>query len=265
MCSDAPDPDPLIGEAAKDNIALSKEMLDYYKAKDKANEPRQQRMDDLTEDLVKQQMSTSAFNDTQARATWERYQATGIPAEDKMYEDAANYDTQAARDKAAGEAATDVEVSMAAANDARRRNMARAGVNPADGRSLSMEQDAATNTALAKAGAMNTGRQRVQDMGIMLRKDAAAFARGMPSSAAQTFGVAATAGGQASGAAAAGMATANANTGTMGAGYSNAVGANNAGASILQQQYNSGISAANGANGNMAGLAGTAATVGIAI
>ncbi len=32
MCKDAPDPDPLIGQAAKENAAIAKESLDFYKS-----------------------------------------------------------------------------------------------------------------------------------------------------------------------------------------------------------------------------------------
>jgi hypothetical protein len=263
MCSDAPDPDPLIGQAAMDNVALSREMIEYFRAKDAKNEPRQEKMDALTTDLIKQQMGTSAFNDQQARQQWDRYQASGIPAEDAMYADAANFDTQEARDKAAGAAATDVDVSLAMAQDARRRQLARSGVNPADGRALALEQDASTQGALAKASAMNGARDAREMQGVMLKKDAAAFGRGAIGSAAQTFGVASVAGGQASGAAAAGMQTANANTGVMGSGFTGAGGLNSSGAGIAQSSYNSALEAnKSGVGGLLAGVGGIASGLG---
>lgn len=238
-------------------------MMSYYRERDAQNAPRQERMDDLTETLVNQQVNTSSFNDQQARDTWDRYKATGIPAEDQMYADAANYDSKAARDTAAGQAATDIDTATAAAGDARRRQMARAGVNPADGRSLAIEQDAATQGALAKAGAMTAARTKVQDMGVMLRKDAANFARGMPGSAAQTFGVAGASGGQASGMAAAAMGTANANTALMGSAFTGAGNLNNSGASILQQQYNGQVQANSGGMGDLlSGVGGLATGLG---
>lgn len=237
MCSDSPDPDPLIGQAAMANADIAKEALQYYREKDAAQAPRQAQMDDLTTKLANQQISTSEFNDQMARDQWSRYQAQGIPAEDAMYADAANYDSKAELDKAAGQAATDVDTSLAMANDARRRTLARQGVNPADGRSLSMEQDAATQGGLLKASAMNQARDSRENQAIMLRKDAASFGRGATGTAAQTFGVASAAGGQASGAVGAAIGAANQTTATNGAGFGTAVSANNSAGSLMNTQY----------------------------
>jgi hypothetical protein len=236
---------------------MGKDALEYYKAKDTAAAPRQARMDDITERLANQQVASSKFNDDAARKMLNRYEETGVPAEDAMYRDAANYDTQAARDKAAGQAATDVDVSMAQAMDAKRRNSARLGINPADGRALSMEEDAATAGALGKATAMNAARTKTQDMGIMLRKDAANFAKGMSSNAAQTFGTAAMTGAGATGAIGAAGQLANQTTQTNGAGFGTAIAGNNSAGSILNQEYSNNIQA--NASGGLAGAVGTLA------
>lgn len=237
MCSDAPEIDPAVGQAARDNVALSREAMAYYRERDKANQPRQDKMDAIAMQLADQSISTSKFNTDAAREQMDRYRATGVPAEDAMYNDAATYDSTARQEAQAGQAATDVDFAVNSANDARRRTMARAGVNPADGRALSMEADAATAAGLGKAAAMNGARTRVQDQGIMLRKDAANFARGMSGTAAQTFGTAAAAGAGASGAIGSAIGTANASTGTMGQGFGIGIQGNQSGASILNQEY----------------------------
>jgi hypothetical protein len=226
------------------NADIAREALDYYKARDAEQAPRQAKMDALTEQLANQQISTSAFNDQQARDQWDRYKAYGIPAEDAMYADAANYDSKEQLDKAAGQAATDVDTSMAQAADARRRTLARQGVNPADGRALSMEQDTATQGALAKAAAMNGARDQRHQMGVMLRKDAAGFGRGATGTAAQTFGVASAAGGQASGAVGAAIGSANQSTQTMGTGFGTAINGNNSAGSIMGGIYGNQLKAA---------------------
>jgi hypothetical protein len=261
MCSSTPSPDPLIGQAALANTEIARQAMDYYKQKDAAAAPRQARMDDLTEKLANQQIDSSKFNDDAARKMLARYESVGMPAEDAMYKDASTYDTAAKREQAAGVAGTDVDMATAAAQDAQRRNLARAGVNPADGRSLSMGQDAATTGALAKAGAMNGARQKVADMGIMLRKDAASFAKGMPGNAAQTFGTAAMAGNGATGAAGAGINSANQTTQTNGAGFGTAIQGNNSAGSILNQEYSNNIQA-NNQGGLAAGIGGIASGLG---
>jgi hypothetical protein len=265
MCSDAPSPDPQIGQAAMANAELAKEAMQYYRERDAAQAPRQAKMDALTENLANQQLDSSQFNDRAAREQFDRYRAYGIPAENAMYADAAGYDSKDALDKAAGSAATDVDVAMAGAADAQRRNMARSGVNPADGRALSMERDTATQGALAKASAMTNARDQRRQMGIMLRKDAASFGRGATGTAAQTFGTSMAAGGQASGAVGAAIGSANQTAQMMGTGFNLGIQGNGSAGSILNQEYGNQIKAAGDASSSTASLAGTAATVGIAI
>lgn len=263
MCSDSPDPDPLIGQSALMNAQISKDALQYFRERDAQQAPRQAQLDDLTTKLANQQLSTSAFNDEQARAQWLRYQQQGIPAEDAMYADAANFDSKASREAAAGRAATDVDTSLAMANDARRRSLARQGVNPADGRSLSMESDAATQGALAKASAMNGARDSRELQGIMLRKDAAAFGRGATGTAAQTFGVASAAGGQAAGAIGSAIGSANQTAQTNAAGFGTAISGNNSAGSLMTGLYGAQNQASSN-SGLAAGIGGIAQGIGAA-
>lgn len=265
MCSDAPKPDPAIGQAARDNIQLGREALAYYREKDAEAKPRQDKLDAIAIELANQQIDTSKVNTSAAREQLERYRTSGVAAEDAMYKDAANYDTVARQEEEAGRAATDVDSAMAAAGDARRRGQQRAGVNPADGRALSMEGDSATAGALGKAAAMNGARTRVKDMGIMLRKDSANFARGMTSSAAQTYGTAAIAGAGATGAITSAANAANQNTALMGNGYGIGIQGNNSGASILNQEHGAAVGASNAQGNQTASIAATVGTIAVAI
>lgn len=257
MCSDSPAPDPMIGQAAMANADLAREAMAYYRQRDAEQKPRQDKMDALTEKLADQQMATSQFNDQQARDTWERYQEKGIPAEDAMYADAANYDTAASREQAAGEADNDVVAAQGAARQAQERAMARSGINPADGRFMAMQQDAGAQDALGRAAAQNQARKGVKDMGIMLRKDAASFARGMPGSAAQTFGVASAAGGQASGAVGSAIQAANSTAGAMGQGFGIGINGNNSSGNMMNDLYKTQVQqAGQGGLGSVLGAAG---------
>lgn len=257
MCSSTPDPDPQIGKAAMDNAEMAREWMAYTREKDAAQAPRQAQMDKLTTEYAEQQMGASRFNNAQAQEMWQRYKTTGVPMEDAVNAEAMTYDSADAQARAAGEAATDVSAQMSAATDAQRRTMQRMGVNPADGRALSMEQDASTAGALATAGAMNKARTDRQQMGMMLRKDAAGLARGMPGTAAQTYGVASAAGGQAAGAVGSAIGSANAISGAMGAGFNGAGGLNNSSASILNQQYQAKMANQGGGLGDILGAAGS--------
>lgn len=263
MCSDAPSPDPLIGQAAQANADIAREALAYYKQKDQEAKPRQEKMDALATQLAEQQMDASKVNTDAAKTMLARYGTVGVAAEDAMYKDARDYDSAGRVAQATGQAATDVDVAMNQAIDTRRRNMARAGVNPADGRAMSMEADMATQGALAKASAINGERNRIKDMGVMLRKDAANFAKGMSSNAAQTFGTAAAAGGTASGAVGAAIGSANQTTAANGAGFGTAIQGNASAGSILNQEYSTNVQNKSDVLGSVASLAGGLGALGV--
>lgn len=265
MCADSPSPDPLIGQSAKANAELAKEALDWYKAEFEKGKPRQAQLDAISTELANQQIETSRFNTQMAREQFDRYKAVGVPAEDAMYKDAANYDSAAKQAEAAGEASTDVQTALAKARDASGRNMARSGINPADGRYQALQADQATQGALVEASAMNGARRNVRNMGVMLRKDAASFARGMPSTAAQTYGTASMAGAGATGAIQGSIASANQSTAMVGQGFDTAIRGNQSAGGIMNGQLNAQTAAAGAAGSQTASLAGTAATIGIAI
>lgn len=261
MCRDNK-PDPQIAQSARDNADLSREALAYFKQRDAEQQPRQAQMDELAGKLGEEQLASSQFNDQQARDLWSRYKSVGVPAEDAMYNDARTYDSHDNQELAAGQAGNDVAAAQAAAREAQQRQLARSGVNPADGRALAIENEGAAQDALGQAQAMNGARQKVRDMGIMLRKDAAGFARGMPGTAAQTFGVSQSAGGQAVGAAGAPIGSANSTAALMGQGFGIGINGNQSAGSILGNIYAAQTGAQTAQNN---GMAGTAASIGVAI
>lgn len=263
MCSDAPKPDKGIGEAAKANAAIAKEALEYYKAKDIANQPRQDRMDDLSEQLASQQIETSKFNTSQAKEQWGRYQANSVPVEDAMFTDAMGYDTDQRQEAEAGKAGAAVEQQITQATEAQARSLARMGVNPNSGRAGAASDAMAITGALGKAAAENTSRKSVADMGIMLRKDAANFGRGMTSTAAQTYGVAQSAGASATGAIRDAAAMSNASTAQMGAGFGIGINGNQSAGDLYNKQFQAEVQAA-GNSGIGAAIGGIAQGIGAA-
>jgi hypothetical protein len=261
MCSDAPAPDPLIGESAKLNAEIAKEALDWYKQKYEEGKPRQAQMDALTAELANQQLETSRFTTQQAKEQYDRYKQVGVPAEDAMYKDASEYDSDVNVEAAAAEAGADVEKNMAQARAQSTRSMARMGVNPNSGRFQGSADAMNVTGALGEAAAENSARKSRRDMGVMLRKDAANFARGMPSTAAQTYGVASQAGAGATGALTAAASMQNANVQTAGAGFNTAIQGNNSAGSIMNQQYAGQLQASNN-SGLLSGIGGIAQGLG---
>lgn len=227
------------------------------------NRPRQEKLDAVATDLANQQIESSRFNNQQAREQWERYRTASIPVEDRMLSEAMTYDSPERQAAEAGEAGADVARNIAIAKQGQAREMARMGVNPNSARFQASRDSADLSGAVSEAAAENNARKRVRDMGIMLRKDAANFGRGMTSTAAQTYGVAGQAGAGATGALTAAAATQNAAISTAGQGFNTAISGNNSAGQIMNSQYAGQLQASNN-SGLLAGVGGIAQGIGAA-
>lgn len=307
----APAPDPQIGQAATMNAELGKQWLDFSKEQFATGTDRQAAEDALIKKVVDNQLAQQGvqngyqdkmfgYQDEQlalakaAQAKNDQYadkqmamqdyqfeqgkekdaynKATFRPVEGQMVSEAMNYDSPERQEQMAAEAKADVMDGAARAKATSERSMAGMGVNPNSGRFAGITRSGDTASALAAAGAQNQARDKTRDMGIMLRKDAANFGRGMSSTAAQSYGIgmqagqngvaasgnpanyaqlgmAAGAAGSGAGATGAGMgssAVANygagqnnfyANNGIMTSGMSGAIGANESAGGMLNNQY----------------------------
>lgn len=109
----------------------------------------------------------------------DRYWGVQVPQEDRLIDDAKNFDTAAEQERQAGEARGDIAQSFGDARGGLRREMGRMGVNPADPRFFATSQRMAGTEALATASAMNKTRQAAKEMGWAKRIDAAALGRGL--------------------------------------------------------------------------------------
>lgn len=268
MCCDggSSSPDPMIGQAAKQNADLAGRAFDWYKqAYEQDYKPRQQRMDMLTNTLVSDYLDTQRQNKDMAREQLARQKALFYPVEEKMVNDAMNYDSAARMEQQAGQAAADVNQQMSNARAQQNRSMAAYGLGGPDSGAF-----AATNArltlgqALGAAGAENKARQDVQDKAIALRAGAANFGRGLGTQAAQGFGLSMQANAGAGGQQQMANQSALQGYGVMGQGFNTAMqGWNNAGnlayqntmANIQSEQANnSGMNALLGAGGNILGM-----------
>lgn len=239
----APAPDPQIGEAALRNAKLGEDWLGFAREQFTIGNERQNDMDALTKQVTQQQIDTQNKSNQRADEQWKYYQEQFQPVEKQMAEEAMSYDSEERKAAAAGQAGMEAAKQFAAARDANNRNMARMGVNPNSGKFAANQNSMAVQEALGKASAMTGARNRIADMGIMLRKDAANFGRNMPGTAAQSYGVGLNAGNSAMANQAAANANWQANNSAMSQGFSGAMqGASNQ-ANILNQQYNSQLNA----------------------
>lgn len=253
------------GYAAMAQVALSQEQLNWAKqvyadeAPDRENATRiaNEAADVNLEQMRQQTRITQQSNDD--------YNATYRPLEQGIVADARAYDTPEKRAAEAAAASSDVEKQIAAQRGATMREMERAGVNPASGKTLAMQGSMDLGAAKAKAGAANSASKAVETVGYARRMDAANLGRNIASSQGTTAGLAMQAGQAASGSAAAGLAAGQSGNQIMTSGYQGAqqglAGASNNLAAIS----GSADAAAANKQGNMAAGVGAAATVAAAI
>lgn len=313
---DPPAPDPQIGAAAMQNAELGKSWLDFSKAQFADSQDRQDDYDKLIKQVVDNELAQTGiqnayqdkmlgYQDEQmamAKEAQEKsnayadkqlemqdYQfnqgkeqdaynkATFRPVEQKMVDEAQNYDSPERQQEMAAEARADVMDAASRQQQASERNMASMGVNPLSGRFAGVSRATDTATALAAAGAQNKARNDVRQMGIMLRKDAANYSKGIASTAAQSYGIgiqagangasalnpggtaslALQAGAQGAGAGATGASIGNSavgnygagqnsfygQTGIMNTGFGGAIGANTSAGNLLNTQYGNQLNA----------------------
>ena len=110
----------------------------------------------------------------------DRYWRTQVPLENEILADVRSFDTEAERERLAGQAMGDVEQAASASRGINARAMASMGVNPNDGRYAAVMRQGAYDRTLAAASAMNKTREAARQLGWARKNDAAALLRGLP-------------------------------------------------------------------------------------
>lgn len=214
-------------EAAEINMQFAREQLAFEKQKYADSLPQQNRLYDLANQVSQQQLDASIQNQKQANEQWDYYKGTFQPVEKQMVDEAMNYDSKARQEQQASQATADVRSQMANANAQNNRSMMGMGVNPNSGRFAGLNKAQAVSAGASAAGAATGARNAVIDKGIGLRAGAASFGRNMTNTAAQSYGLANSAGNSAVNSANTGYMGTLANAGLTNAGYSNVLNAGN--------------------------------------
>jgi hypothetical protein len=233
-CKDTPDYSG-INEAAKANAEVAREALAYYKERDQQNRPLMEEAARVAVDTARQQQGIAQQNADISTDYWNYQKDTFRPLEQGLVSDAQNYDTTARRDAAAAEGVADVGMQAELARQAQTRNQQRMGVNPSSGKAMALQGQMGIAEAAAKAGAANSGRDKVELQGYARRMDAANLGRGLASSQATSAGVALNAGNSAVGNAGVPLTQANQATATMGQGFNTAIQGNNSAGNLYGQ------------------------------
>ena len=182
--SQAPDPDPKIGEAALKQAETGEAWLSFAKDAFSMSQERQAELDTLTKQISEQQLGLATMQAKGAKDDRQRYEEVFRPIEDEFINEAKNYATEARQNEAAATARADVQTAMSGQRAAAERQASSMGINPASGRFASIQAGTATMGARAEAVAANTARRAVRDMGLALKADVANMGRGSAAMAA---------------------------------------------------------------------------------
>ncbi len=262
MCSgDTPAADPMIGQAAAANAAISKDALDYYKAKDSADKPARDEAIALALDQARTQAATAKKQNDMADETYDYTKSTFRPLEQKIASNALNYDTPARRDAEAAQSMADVGSSI----DAQRANAGREiesrGGDVNSGNYLAALARGSVVAGAAQGAAGNQARKNVEAVGGAKLADAAALGRGIASTNATQTQLGLQAGNSAVGNAQVPGAISTQQGNQMAQGTGLALQGNSSAGNLMLGQYNAQNTAAannnsNGAWGALGSVAG---------
>lgn len=192
-CSDAPDTS-LQQQAALNMSNLSAEQLEWAKELYIQTAPDRAAATARANQVSDFQLE-SAKTQTNLASDYAAFQKdTFRPLETGIVADAQNYNTEDRREAEASKAIGDVSQQFAAGRESQNRNMARFGINPADGAFTGAGNELMAQEALAKTFAGSKARTQVETLGAAKKMDAASLGRGLPSSQATSAGLALTAG-----------------------------------------------------------------------
>lgn len=211
--SSAPAPDPRLVEAQIRSMGIQDDAIARILAQSEEMAPLQREQTQFALDTSRQAWEQSQAD--RGYALGRRDKLTGL--QDQMIGEARSFDTDAKREELAGQAGADVSQAYDSAQRTQAAEMARMGINPADGKYGASSDALTAGSALATAQAKNNARTQARAEGRALTDRASNALAGFPAMGMQATG------------AGAGYGTAGqtiANNGLMGlnAGYGQAAG-----------------------------------------
>lgn len=247
-----PAPDPRLVEAQVKNLGYQDLMIQQVMANSEAMAPLQKEQLQFALDTSKEAWQQS--QDDREYAIGQRDKLTAL--QNTMVDEARAFNTDAKREELAGQAAADVSQAYTSAARTQAAEMARMGVNPADGKYGSTADALTASTALATAQAKNGARTQAREEGRQLTNRAASALAGYPSMGMQTTAATAAYGAQ-------GLAQTNQALGGLNSGLSQAASmAGNAGNSATSA-WNAQSNAYQQSNASKDQMTGTLVGVGV--
>jgi len=204
-------------------VQLGRDQFNWFKNEYAKTQPQRDAATETSTKASQAQTAGMEFATQQAKDLAERNKTVFQPLEDRIVSDAAGYDTAGRRLEANNEAAAGVEQAFGSATDGLNRSLARSGVTPNSGRSMSLMQDMALKKATATAGATSTAVKNVEQQGYARKMDAVGLGKGIVGSQATQQQIAQSGGAQAVAASNAALASATSGAGLMKTGFDGAM------------------------------------------
>lgn len=182
--SSAPAPDPRLVEAQIKSMGIQDAAIQKILAQSEEMAPLQKEQTQFALDTQRQAWQQS--QEDRDYAVGQRAALTGL--QNTMVEDARSFNTEAKREELAGQAAADVAQGYESAKTTQAAEMARMGINPADGKYGAASNVLAASEALAKAQGKNSARTAARTEGRTLVDRAQTVLAGYPAMGVQTTG-----------------------------------------------------------------------------
>lgn len=254
MCMDGPDmpdPDPSIGESQKKLADLAVRQQDFY---EQNLAPKVLSQLDQSLQISKQQADAASEMQDYQKGLMERYDKrywdTQVPLEDQLIGEAKAYNTEAERERMAGEAGADNAQAFANSQSQLSRGLRGLGVNTGSAAAVSALTDMQTARALGEVNARNKTREAARQLGWTKLGEAAALGRGLPSFGATSAGLSSGAGSAAVGAGTTGLGAVGQASGISNGATQTAGGLYGTVGSLGAQSYNTQVQAASAAAAN---------------
>lgn len=169
--------DPAVGRAQEANAQLGMRAQDLAERNFEWNQQLTEQFAPTYQALLKSALGEASKNAERGDDQWNQYKSVFQPIENKMAEEAMNYDSPEEVARREGLAAATVGRQFDNTQAQTSREMARMGVSPTSSLGSTAMTDQANARALATAGAVNKERNDTKLLGMSLRENAARFGR----------------------------------------------------------------------------------------
>ena len=193
-------------QLANDQQELAEDRFDWEKSVyENDTKPMQEADAELRRRLIESNLEDAETQRAFAKDQKDFYEKVFKPNEQRVAEEAANFDSAENVARRSGIAAANVNQQFANANAQRARQLGRYGLNPNSSVFSAQTEGSARAQALASAGAQTGAAFDTKDKAISLRAGVANFGRNMPNTAAGYFTAAGASGAQAGNQSSAGL------------------------------------------------------------